>query len=108
MPHSVSPEAQEPDVEPIATDADTSQNGRGHEDEEDQDQEMALVQTNDDAVPEKAEVKLEELFADVESDEEFPSSNDQDIKMSSSPEDPASPMLVLVVNLILSSKLIIT
>ncbi len=44
--------------------------------------------------PVKQEVKLEDLFADVESDEEFPSSTGQDIKTSSSPEAPASPMLV--------------
>ncbi|KAG9237852.1 eukaryotic and archaeal DNA primase small subunit [Amylocarpus encephaloides] len=39
----------------------------------------------------KPEVKLEDLFADVESDEEFPSSNHQNIKISSSPEAPSSP-----------------
>lgn len=40
----------------------------------------------------KPEVKLEDLFADVESDEEFPSSAGQDIKTMSSPQAPASPM----------------
>lgn len=44
----------------------------------------------------KPEVKLEELFADVESDEEFPSSTNKDIKASSSPEAPSSPVLVIM------------
>lgn len=38
------------------------------------------------------EVKLEDLFADMDSDEEFPSSTGQDVKISSSPEAPASPV----------------
>jgi DNA primase small subunit len=73
--------------------------------DEDQDDEMAMVETEFESgaavedpaaakAPEKQEVKLEDLFADVESDEEFPSSNAQDMKMSSSPEAPASPMFV--------------
>jgi DNA primase small subunit len=44
---------------------------------------------------EKKEVKLEDLFADVESDDEFPSSRPQENKLSSSPEFPSSPMSVL-------------
>ncbi|KAH8687456.1 DNA primase small subunit [Tricladium varicosporioides] len=41
----------------------------------------------------KIEVKLEDLFADFESDEEFPGSNGDDIKISSSPpEAPSSPV----------------
>lgn len=40
----------------------------------------------------KTEVKLEDIFADVESDDEFPSSTGQDMKDSSSPEAPASPV----------------
>jgi DNA primase small subunit len=39
-----------------------------------------------------AEVKLEDLFADMDSDEEFPSSSGQDVKISSSPAAPASPV----------------
>jgi DNA primase small subunit len=43
----------------------------------------------------KPEVKLEDLFADMESDEEFPSSNARDVKLSSSPpEAPSSPVSV--------------
>lgn len=40
----------------------------------------------------KSEVKLEDLFADIDSDEEFPSSAGQDEKLSSSPEAPEPPM----------------
>jgi DNA primase small subunit len=104
MPHSVSPEAQEPEAEGnMMTDV-----NEDHEvpdvDDEDQDNDMTMVEagvqgdtvveasTNGEVVV-KHEVKLEDLFADVESDEEFPSSNAQDVKMSSSPERPASPML---------------
>jgi DNA primase small subunit len=39
-----------------------------------------------------AEVKLEDLFADMDSDEEFPSSTSQDVMISSSLEAPASPV----------------
>ncbi|TVY36546.1 DNA primase small subunit [Lachnellula subtilissima] len=42
----------------------------------------------------KLEVKLEDLFADVESDEEFPSSNALNVKPSSPPEAPSSPVHV--------------
>jgi hypothetical protein len=40
----------------------------------------------------KSEVRLEDLFADMESDEEFPSSNVKEVKVSSSPEAPSSPV----------------
>jgi len=104
MPHSVSPEVQEPDGEPMATDVEVSQDDSKQE-EEDQDDDMAMVEAIDEAAPvvnnsaavkveEKQEVKLEDLFADIESDEEFTSSNAEDTKVSSSPEAPASPMLV--------------
>jgi DNA primase small subunit len=104
MPHSVTPEAREPDEEPMATDVEASQDASEHE-EDDQDHDMAMIETIGEAAAtveksapavdvEKQEVKLEDLFADVESDEEFPSSNAQDVKMSSSPEAPASPMSV--------------
>lgn len=105
MPHSTSPEVQEPDAEATATHIEASDDASMH-DEEDQDQDVAMVETSvevdavaENSAPveaqEKQEVKLEELFADVESDEEFPSSNTQEIKISSSPDAPASPMLVL-------------
>lgn len=61
--------------------------------------------TTEDAIPDqrkeievakaKQEVKLEDLFADDDSDEEFPSSNQQKVKVSSSPpEAPSSPVSV--------------
>lgn len=40
----------------------------------------------------KSEVKLEDLFADVESDEEFPSSTALNVKSSSPPAAPSSPV----------------
>ncbi len=40
----------------------------------------------------KTEVKLEDLFADMDSDDEFPSSAAPDVKVSTSPEAPASPV----------------
>ena len=44
---------------------------------------------------EKKDVKLEDLFADVDSDEEFPSSRPQDSQdKPSSPQAPLSPMYV--------------
>lgn len=65
----------------------------------DQDVTMADAGVEGEEVPkvvvkaeEKPEVKLEDLFADMESDEEFPSSNIKDIKVSSSPELPSSPV----------------
>ena len=54
--------------------------------------EEEVTQVADSNEQENQEVKLEDLFVDVESDEEFPSSNVQDLKMSSSPEAPASPL----------------
>lgn len=39
----------------------------------------------------KKDVKLDELFADVDSDDEFPSSRPQDEPSSSSPSAPSSP-----------------
>lgn len=105
MPHSVSPEAQELDAEAMATDVEASNDAPMRDGDEDD--EMAMVETKIEAgaaiedrtaaiAPEKQDVKLEDLFADVESDEEFPSSNAQDLKMSSSPEAPASPMFVTI------------
>jgi DNA primase small subunit len=65
----------------------------------DQDMTMADVQAVDDEVPNanaeiKSEVKLEDLFADMDSDDEFSSSNvkSQDLKSSGSQEAPSSPV----------------
>jgi DNA primase small subunit len=71
--------------------------GADYSDSQDVEQDMTMadagVQGQTIPAPEiKQEIKLEDLFADIESDEEFPSSNARDIKISSSPEAPASPM----------------
>jgi DNA primase small subunit len=103
MPHSVSLETREPDFEAVDMIADVGADPSvpaTERQDEDQDMTMAeadvqgeeATQATDSNEQEKQEVKLEDLFADVESDEEFPSSNVQDLKMSSSPEAPASPM----------------
>jgi len=57
---------------------------------------MADVGVEGDEVPQikdemESEFKLEDLFADIDSDEEFPSSTNQDIKVApSSPDEPVS------------------
>lgn len=73
---------------------------------ESQDADMTMVDVGaegDDVLPDavsvkkenKAELKLEDLFADMDSDEEFPSSHvAADNNQSSSPEASASPMYV--------------
>jgi DNA primase small subunit len=116
MPHSISPEdPSTPNRDTIIGDAETDKvetqttdstavgdrsNGIAQEfDADDQDMTMADADDQEEQIPEvvvkaeiKTEVKLEDLFADMESDEEFPSSNGQDVKVSSSPEAPASPV----------------
>jgi DNA primase small subunit len=115
MPHSVSPEdTTTPDQEILIADAETN-NGEIKTTEhtltadvtvtngdsqfsETMDQDMTMVDAGveGETVPEvaakeeKPDVKLEDLFADFESDEEFPSSDAQDTKLSSSPEPPSS------------------
>lgn len=115
MPQSVSPEVAQNEatvdhqpenieIQPVEEDvtADTEiENGNTQgEDAADQDMTMEDVGVQGDKVPEatvkeetKSEVKLEDLFADVESDEEFPSSTVLDVKTSSPPEAPSSPVL---------------
>ncbi|KAJ8064131.1 hypothetical protein OCU04_007966 [Sclerotinia nivalis] len=109
MPHSISPE--EPsiqsqdnmaDTEETGDDAqisqeaeDTSVNKDAAELNDDDDITMADAGVQGEAIPTpatKPEVKLEDLFADVESDDEFPSTNAKEEKASSSPEAPASPV----------------
>jgi DNA primase small subunit len=100
MPHSVSPEAQpseqtmadaEFDAEMPSSDADDQQDCEDHE--------MITGEASmkdeiigSPKVEPKKEVNLEDLFADIDSDEEFPSSNAQGLEASSPPEAPASPM----------------
>jgi DNA primase small subunit len=116
MPHSVSLEdPPTPNQDTMIADAETDKvetqttdntvvadgsNGITQEDDaEDKDMAMADADNQEDQILEaaaktevKREVKLEDLFADMESDEEFPSSNGQDVKIPSSPEAPASPV----------------
>jgi DNA primase small subunit len=118
MPHSVTPEdTATPNQESVIAGAETD-NGETQTSEDtitaesvvnngnsqfseamDQDLTMADAGIEGEMIPEvavkaeeKPEVKLEDLFADMESDEEFPSSNTRDIKTSSSPEAPSSPV----------------
>jgi len=116
MPHSVSPAKTSPNEEDtMITEAETD-NGETQTSEKtmtayteavngesqnsnvvDQDMTMADVGVEGEDLPQvkeeiKSEVRLEDLFADLDSDEEFPSSNGPDIKISSSPEAPSSPV----------------
>jgi DNA primase small subunit len=117
MPHSVTPENASNTDPTISAEAGTdkgetqttetsrtqemaAENGNTHESEPaDQDITMADVAlvTDASAKPEMApEVKLEDLFADMDSDEEFPSSTGPNLKITSSPpEAPPSPMSVV-------------
>lgn len=69
-------------------------------DSTDQDMTMADIGKAEEDLPSKdlikeetkPEVKLEDLFADMESDDEFPSSAAPEMKVDSSPEAPASPV----------------
>jgi DNA primase small subunit len=117
MPHSLSPDnsgtssedAMATDLEAVKGEVqaadeaelnDTQTLNNDSQESDAVDQDMTMVEVGQDVeIPEpvvkeeiKSEVKLEDLFADVESDEEFPSSTGLDIKVSSSPQAPASPM----------------
>jgi len=108
MPHSVEtsesvrdtiiPDAvPEPEnVDPEITEEITVSNGDSQPVENaEEDITMAEPGAQGDLIPDvivKPEVKLEDLFADIESDEEFPSSVAKEIKVASSPEAPASPV----------------
>jgi len=109
MPHSISPKdttiqgIQIADAETNNGDAQTTEGSLTAEDAGthgesqinetlDQDMTMADMVPEVIAKEEKPEVKLEDLFADMESDEEFPISNNNDTKLLSSPEAPPSPV----------------
>jgi hypothetical protein len=119
MPHSVSPEdPSAPDQDGMIAEAETGggtqtidqtmvrdaeANNGEHQINNvvDQDMEMEDSGIEGEDVPQvklevkvKQEVKLENLFADMESDEEFPSSTGQVLKAEGSPEPPSSPMQV--------------
>ncbi|KAI2467359.1 prim-pol domain-containing protein [Annulohypoxylon bovei var. microspora] len=92
MPHSISPEAdtQNAVAEETMTDV-PAQNG----DSQTTDNDVAMTETNTTPVvtdgDDNKDVKLEDLFADVDSDDEFPSSRPGVDKLSTSPAAPASP-----------------
>ncbi|KAI0007866.1 prim-pol domain-containing protein [Xylariaceae sp. FL0662B] len=93
MPHSVTLEENRPSNAADETMADTlSQNG----DSQTPDNDITMAETDAMQIvikqEEKKDVKLEDLFADVDSDEEFPSSRPGEGKFSSSPQAPASPI----------------
>lgn len=99
MPHSVSPEAtpSAPITEIMESAGEEQEHATPIEDQISVDLDITMgeagsIEDTKDGAEGKPEVKLEDLFADVESDDEFPSSSAQDIKVSSSPEAPASPM----------------
>ncbi|KAI0845035.1 prim-pol domain-containing protein [Daldinia vernicosa] len=93
MPHSISPETdnQNPTVEETMADAPTRA-----DESQDNDDDITMAEANALPVPvkeeDKKDVKLDELFADVDSDDEFPSSRPAENKFSSSPEAPTSPI----------------
>jgi hypothetical protein len=118
MPHSIpaqesSTPGQDPNIagtetengkgqttDAVAGDPETN-NGTSQEDDAFDDMDMVDVGAEGDDGPEmkteaKPEVKLEDLFADIGSDDDFPSTkiDGEDIKVSSSPEDPPSPLYV--------------
>ena len=97
MPHSVDPASDSAveatvKMEEIESEALTSANAHSHEsniptDADDQDIDMAESDTKDHEPVAGKDVKLEELFADVDSDDEFPSSHEPDPgHLPSSPE----------------------
>ncbi|KAK2628928.1 hypothetical protein QTJ16_002031 [Diplocarpon rosae] len=114
MPHPASPEESSTPKQNMNADSilhnDTTQisekiratelieeNGNTQESDSDQDMTMADVTAESkdpqDIVASEAasEVKLENLFADMDSDEEFPGSTSQDVKITSSPPEAHAP-----------------
>ncbi len=89
MPHSILSDSQDPreaaKAELEMVDA-LAPNGHGQQTADD---DVKMTGANGD---EKSDVKLEDLFADVESDEEFPSSRQDEVKPSSPPVAPSSPV----------------
>ena len=105
MPHSTSPDASETRVTDGIVKEDNIEQPRTEEgvshvgDAVDEDMTMVDMEAMDDNVLNanaeiKSEVKLEDLFADIDSDDESSSSNikGQDLKSSGSQEAPSSPL----------------
>ena len=91
MPHSVSPDARDAADEhaPAMADEPTANGASQATDGDVAMDEAEAPQASGD----KKDVKLDELFADMDSDDEFPSSREprSDLPASSSPESPPSP-----------------
>lgn len=97
MPHSVASEMSPIEIDMMAEEAEPMKLENQNQDTSENEQDMTIAEPGIEGAeteqPDiKQDVKLEDLFADVESDEEFPSSNVQDDKIPSSPEVPTSPM----------------
>lgn len=97
MPHSVSPEPEPPIQSEIQMEEPSVENGNSQHTEGEDDIPMADVGTESGPPPtepseSKKEVKLEDLFADIDEDEEFPSSREPAQQTpSSSQNTPSSP-----------------
>ncbi|RYO88305.1 hypothetical protein DL762_003802 [Monosporascus cannonballus] len=99
MPHSVTPHSESPPNSAEQTMAEARTTNAQNGDSQNTDEERDITMAEPDALPaaaepeDKQEVKLEDLFADVDSDEEFPSSRVEDNKLPSSPVAPSSPAI---------------
>lgn len=95
MPHSESPDSSPPVATPTSEEFDRMEQDAAikietQPDETDGDITMAEVKTLEEA---KKDVKLEDLFADVDSDDEFPSEKPtQSQPLPTSSPTPSSPM----------------
>ena len=102
MPHSVDPASdpaveanvkmEEVDSETLASVNALSRESNIPTDADNQDTDMAESSTKDHEPAAGKDVKLEELFADVDSDDEFPSSHEPDAGHLPSSPDAHSPM----------------
>lgn len=105
MPHSDSPEATYEMEAEVPSSVVHEESQEDQDQDQDHDHDMTMVEAGiegddikealmKDAPAIKQEVKLEDLFTDVDSDEEFPSSgiSDDYVWVSPSPEAPASTM----------------
>lgn len=96
MPHAVSPNSQathEPTTEDMSEGATQNEH-----DEQPPDADVPMADDADESNgingDDKKDVKLEDLFADVDSDEEFPSSKPDQANPSTSPVPPSSPLYI--------------
>ncbi|KAI0205978.1 DNA primase small subunit [Astrocystis sublimbata] len=94
MPHSTAPQNHSVSEGEASSMADTpNASGDGHSQQSASSNDVAMTGTNGTNGDEKKDVKLDDLFADVDSDDEFPSSRpDGGAKPSSAPIAPSSPI----------------